>query len=66
MQSNKTLPCVRNGLIIALLVAAGGCATTPEPVGFISDYSKLEKAGQGDLRWVSADLKNYDSFIIDG
>ena len=65
MQNCKTLSTARYGLIVAFLVAAGGCASTPEPVGFISDYSRLEKAGQGRLRYISKDLNNYDSFIVD-
>jgi hypothetical protein len=60
-----TLSTARYGLIVALLVAVGGCASTPEPIGFISDYSRLEKAGEGRLQYVSTDLKNYDSFIVD-
>lgn len=65
MQICKRLPGSRIGMIVAVLVVAGGCASTPEPIGFISDYAKLQKAGQGELRYVSPDLKNYDSFIVD-
>jgi hypothetical protein len=53
------------GLVIGLIAAGSGCASTPKPTGFISDYSRLEKAGQGKLRYLSKDLRNYDSYIVD-
>ena len=65
MQTRLKSSIARDGLIAVFLVAVGGCASTPEPVGFISDYSKLEKEGEGRLRYISADLKNYDSVIVD-
>ena len=42
-----------------------GCATTPEPTGFISDYSRLEKSGSSAMRYMSARVRAYDGFIID-
>ena len=42
-----------------------GCATTPEPTGFISDYSRLEKSGSSAMRFMSPNLRDYDGFIVD-
>ena len=53
------------GLMIALLAAGSGCASVPKPTGFISDYSRLEKAGQGKVRYLSDDLADYNSYIVD-
>ena len=48
---------------VAMLVA--GCASTPEPTGFLSDYSRLEKTGDARMGYVSPKLAEYDAFMID-
>ncbi len=52
-------------LLLALLL--GGCSSAPEAThsGFLSDYSRLEDAGEHRMRHVSPALKSYQSFIID-
>ena len=57
---------------VALLVSftfvalhASGCASTPEPTGFLSDYSRLEKTGQARMGFVSPQLNDYNAFIVD-
>ncbi len=44
---------------------AAGCASTPEPIGFLSDYSRLEKTGQSRMGFVSSQLNAYNAFMID-
>jgi hypothetical protein len=51
--------------LLPVLVAGSGCATMPAPSGFLSDYSRLEKTGQAKMGYLSSDLKNYDSFLVD-
>ncbi len=65
MFTNRVRSISYAGLIIALVAAGSGCASVPKPTGFISDYSRLEKAGQGKMRYLSDDLANYDSYIVD-
>jgi hypothetical protein len=44
----------------------GGCASTPPPyAGFISDYSKLQKIETGRMRYISPELRNYSSYLVD-
>jgi len=44
----------------------GGCASTPPPhTGFISDYSRLQKAESGAMRYISPDLKKYSEYMVD-
>ena len=65
MFTNKVRSTSFVGPMIALVAAGSGCASVPKPTGFISDYSRLEKAGQGKMRYLSDDLANYDSYIVD-
>lgn len=44
---------------------AAGCASMPEPIGFLSDYSRLEKTGHARMGFVSPELREYDAFMID-
>lgn len=50
-------------------VLTGGCATPvteQERMGFISDYSKLEKVADNAYRYTSPKVKEYSRFMIDG
>jgi len=42
-----------------------GCASAPEQIGFLSDYSRLEKTGSARMGFVSPQLAEYDAFMID-
>jgi hypothetical protein len=47
--------------------ALGGCSSAP-PVtqtGFLSDYSRLSPAGENRMRYQSASIVEYSSFIVD-
>ena len=41
-----------------------GCKT-PEPTGFLSDYSRLEKASSTKMNYISPELRDYKAFIVD-
>lgn len=63
---------MKNRLTVGLLVSytfvaflAAGCASMPEPIGFLSDYSRLEKTGHARMGFVSPELREYDAFMID-
>ena len=49
----------------ALFVVVTGCQTLPPQTGFLSDYSRLEKVGQAEMRFISPDLRECDAFIVD-
>ncbi len=52
-------------LAICLLVSLAGCAGSPKSVGYLSDYSRLHRAGD-DLRFVDeAKLAGYSQFIVE-
>ena len=63
MKNERNVAFLVSYTIVALLVA--GCASTPEPIGFLSDYSRLEKTGQAKMGYVSRQLAEYDAFMID-
>jgi len=42
-----------------------GCASTPAPTGFLSDYAKLEKIETGKMRYISPQLREYSVYIVD-
>lgn len=50
---------------VVVVLHASGCASTPAPIGFLSDYSRLEKTGQARMGFVAPELREYDAFIID-
>jgi len=50
----------------ACLLLAAGCASTPPPrTGFLSDYSRLQKIDEGRMRYISPQLRDYNSYIVD-
>ena len=53
--------------LTTVLAAAIGCSSkaTAPPSGFLQDYSRLVKANDGAMRFVSPDLKNYSAFMVD-
>jgi hypothetical protein len=56
-------------ILLALAMALHACAapvTEQERTGFISDYTKLEKAAENAYRYTSPAVENYSRFIIDG
>ena len=63
MQIERNLALPASYTLVALFAA--GCASTPEPTGFLSDYSRLEKTGQARMGYVSPQLADYDAFMID-
>ena len=63
MKNERNLTLLVSYTSAALLAA--GCASTPEPIGFLSDYSRLEKTGSGKMGYVSPVLSEYHAFMID-
>ena len=63
MTDRRSVCLVGTCSLVALLGA--GCASTPEPIGFLSDYSRLEKTGSARMGYVSPQLRDYDAFMID-
>jgi len=52
-------------LLALALAMAGGCnRARPLQTGYLSDYSRLEEAGGGNLRFVSDRLPEYDAYIV--
>ena len=52
------------GLALCLSICAG-CQSTPKPVGFLSDYSRLTAEGS-NLRYVNEErLADYSKFLVD-
>ena len=55
-----------SGLMLFLLVVAGGCTVNPPPKdGFLSSYKNLKDVGNDKMRYVSPKLADYSSFIVD-
>lgn len=52
-------------LLIAFLVLQGCSSTAVPRTGFISDYSKLVKVDSNTVRFISPNLGDYNSFIVD-
>ncbi len=54
-------------LLLATLIGSPGCASSsvPSATGFISDYSQLKKVDSSTVRYVSPQLAQYRSFIVD-
>jgi len=52
-------------LLLAAMPVLTGCASTPKPTGFISDYAKLEKVETGWMRYVSPKLAQYSTYMVD-
>ncbi len=56
-------------LLLALAVAfvLTGCSSTPPPPSqtFLSDYSKLDPVNEKITRYMSPEIENYKSFIVD-
>jgi len=54
-------------MVLALVGPATVGCSRPKPTesGFLSDYSSLKKISNGHLRYVSDDLRDYSSFIVD-
>ena len=49
-----------------LVAGLTGCASPPPPpTGFLSDYASLEKVDRARAEYLSPELKNYRSFIVD-
>ncbi len=52
-------------VVVACVIAGAGCAGPPKSVGYLSDYSRLHRAGP-DLRFVDeAKLAGYSQFIVE-
>jgi hypothetical protein len=54
-----------SGLLVATLALVGCQSKPPAYQGFISDYSKLQKQEGDAMRYVSPNLANYNTFLID-
>jgi len=65
MFANRICSITVAGLLITVATLAPGCASTPEPTGFLSDYSRLEVVKAGWMRYVSPKLADYSSYMID-
>jgi len=54
-------------LLLAVFAVVSACATIDEPeqTGFLSDYSKLERADDGQWRYESGKIGNYSKFYIE-
>ena len=52
-------------LFIASTLFFSSCASTPEPTGYLSDYSRLEEVDKRQMRYISPELGNYGTFIVD-
>jgi len=53
-------------VVLGVSVVLTGCASAPPPrTGFISDYSKLKKMEEGQMRYISPQLRDYDAYIVD-
>ena len=63
----KTLRCLTPCQSLTLLAIAltSGCASMPEQSGFISDYSRLEKVGEAEMRFIAPKLREYEAYIVD-
>jgi hypothetical protein len=57
----------RHWFAFVIIVALGGCATTgeQEQTGFISDYSKLERAADNQWRYTNPKIGEYEKFFIE-
>jgi hypothetical protein len=52
-------------VVIVIPVLLTGCASAPPPrTGFISDYSKLKKIDEGQMRYIAPQLRDYDAYIV--
>ena len=67
----KTVGHGRTAGVMPWLVVVGipalltGCASAPPPrTGFISDYTKLKKIDEGQMRYISPQLRDYDAYIV--
>ena len=62
--TNKTY---RIWIALLFIVAIAACATTgePEQTGFLSDYSKLERSGDNQWRYLSDNFVGYSKFYIE-
>jgi len=54
-------------IMLAVFAVVSACATIDEPEqkGFLSDYSKLERADDGQWRYASGKIGNYSKFYIE-
>lgn len=54
-------------VMIATVLMFNGCASKPVPIGFLTDYSRLEATSDGSLRYINPNknLGEYSQFIID-
>jgi phenylpyruvate tautomerase PptA (4-oxalocrotonate tautomerase family) len=65
MCTNRVPSATVAGLMIWVAAMAPGCASTPAPTGFLSDYSRLEMVKAGWMRYISPKLAEYSGFMID-
>ena len=63
MRSNQ-LP-VSLTVVFGLAMMTGGCASPPPRTGFISDYASLERVSDSKALFVSPQLAQYQSFMVD-
>jgi hypothetical protein len=59
---------MKTTLFLSLLVLlCVGCASKPplSPSNFLDDYSRLDKADDNRMRYVSSKLKDYTAFMVD-
>ncbi len=58
----------KQGLVVSMILLLQACAapvTEQSRVGFISDYSRLEKVADNAFRYTSPKVKAYTRFLID-
>jgi hypothetical protein len=52
-------------VLMGTMLAMGCASKPPAPSGFLEDYSRLSKADDGAMRYVSRQLGDYSSFMVD-
>lgn len=67
--SRRLTPVALTALLLAAILSGtlGGCSSAPATThsGFLSSYSNLTKISDVRMNYVSANLRNYDAFIVD-
>ncbi len=63
MKNHRNVGVIVLCTLFALL--ASGCASMPEPQGFLSDYSRLEKTGATRMSYLSPDVREYNAIVIE-
>jgi hypothetical protein len=66
LQDNSMCKCIKLFLVLAGCALIVGCGPkVPQETGFLSTYDNLRTVDNTRMRYVSEDLKNYSSYIVD-